>query len=52
MTTRRRTFTSWLMDEDFTDLPALTARLLPSPSQDALAKYLYDHLGPDTRRLL
>ena len=49
---RRRTYTSWFDDKAFRDLPALAAKLRPSPQQDPLSKYLYDNLSPQTQRLL
>ncbi len=49
---RRRTYTSWFTEKDFRDLPGFAARLRPGPSQDAVSKYLYDNLSPDTRQLL
>lgn len=49
---RRRTFTSWFEDKDFTDLPALAAKLRPGPQQDPLSKYLYDNLSAQTHQLL
>jgi thioredoxin-like negative regulator of GroEL len=49
---RRRTYTSWFADKDFTDLAALAAKLRPGPQQDALSKYLYDNLSPKTQQLL
>ncbi len=49
---RRRTYTSWFEPAHFTDLPGLAARLQPGPSQDALSKYIYDHLRPETQKLL
>ena len=49
---RRRTYTSWFADNDFTDLPALAARLRPGPQQDPLSKYLYDNLSPKAQQLL
>jgi thioredoxin-like negative regulator of GroEL len=49
---RRRTYTSWLTDEEFIDLPAFAARLRPGPQQDPLSKYLYENLSPKTQRLL
>ena len=49
---RRRTYTSWFADKDFTDLPAFVAKLRSSPQQDPLSKYLYDNLSPKTRDLL
>jgi thioredoxin-like negative regulator of GroEL len=49
---RRRTYTSWFAEKDFTDLPAFTARLLPGAQQDPLSKSLYENLSPETQRLL
>jgi len=49
---RRRTYTSWFADSDFLDLSAFAARLRPSPDQDPVSKYLYDHLTPETKQLL
>jgi thioredoxin-like negative regulator of GroEL len=49
---RRRTFTSWFADDHFTDLAGLTAKLQPGPQQDALSKYLYENLSPETQKLL
>ena len=49
---RRRTYTSWFGNKDFTDLPAFVAKLRSGPQQDPLSKYLYDNLSPKTRELL
>ncbi|MEY2429983.1 MAG: hypothetical protein QOJ40_2868, partial [Verrucomicrobiota bacterium] len=49
---RRRTFTSWFTEKEFIDLPGLTARLRPGPTQDALSRYLYDNFAPETQKLL
>jgi len=49
---RRRTYTSWLADRDFVDLPAFAARLRPGPQQDPVSKYLYENLSPATQHLL
>jgi tetratricopeptide (TPR) repeat protein len=49
---KRRTYTSWFIGKDFVDLPALTARLRPGQSQDAVSKFIYDNLSVDTRHLL
>jgi len=48
--TRRRTFTSWFEDKDFTDLPGLAAKL--HAQADPLSKYLYENLSPETQQLL
>ncbi len=47
---RRRTFTSWLTDKDFTDLPALAAKL--RSQADPVSKYLYENLSPETQKLV
>jgi hypothetical protein len=49
---RRRTYTSWFKEDHFINLPGFTARLRPGPSQDALSKFLYDNLTPQTQQLL
>jgi len=49
---RRRTYTSWFTDKDFLDLPAFAAKLRPGPTQDAVSKFIYDALTPETRQLL
>lgn len=49
---RRRTFTSWFSEKEFTNLSALAAKLRPGPAQDPLSKYLYDNLSADTRQAL
>ena len=49
---RRRTYTSWLSDTDFIDLPAFTARLRPGPQQDPVSKYLHENLSSETQKLL
>jgi thioredoxin-like negative regulator of GroEL len=48
----RRTFTSWLTEKDFTNLPELAVRLRPGPRQDRLSKYLYENLSAQTQHLL
>ena len=47
---QRRTFTSWFVEKDFTDLPALKAKLCAQ--SDPLSKYLFANLSPATRKLL
>jgi tetratricopeptide (TPR) repeat protein len=47
---RRRTYTSWFTERDFTDLPALAAKL--HVQQDPLSKYIYDHCAAQTQQLL
>jgi tetratricopeptide (TPR) repeat protein len=49
---RRRTFTSWFVGQDFTDVPALAFKLKPGATQDAVSKFIYDNLSPRTRQLL
>jgi tetratricopeptide (TPR) repeat protein len=49
---RRRTYTSWFTENDFTDFPAFAARLRPGPSQDAVSKFLFDNLSPTTQKRL
>jgi thioredoxin-like negative regulator of GroEL len=49
---RRRTYTSWLNEDAFTDLDAFAARLRPGAQQDPVSKYLYDHVTPETQQLL
>ena len=49
---RRRTYTSWFADNDFTNVVAFAAKLRPGPQQDPLSKYLYDNLSPKTQQLL
>ncbi len=47
---RRRTFTSWFADKDFTDLPGFATKL--RQQQDPLSKYLFENLAPETQQLL
>jgi Flp pilus assembly protein TadD len=49
---RRRTGTSWFKPDEFTNLKDLAGRLRQSAQQDALSKYLYGKLSPDTQGLL
>jgi thioredoxin-like negative regulator of GroEL len=49
---RRRTFTSWFDPGDFLDLGAFAAHLRPGPQQDAVSKFLYDNVTPETQKLL
>ena len=49
---RRRTYTSWFANKDFTDLASFTAKLKPGAQQDPLSKWLYDNLTPKTQQLL
>ena len=48
---RRRTYTSWFTDKDFTDLRGFAAKLSP-PQSDPLSKYLYENLSPKTQQLV
>jgi thioredoxin-like negative regulator of GroEL len=52
MEKRRRTFSSWLTEPDFLDLPALQRRLRPGPGQDPVSGYLYQQLSRQTKDLL
>jgi len=47
---RRRTFTSWFEDKDFTDLRGLAAKL--RGQEDPLSKYIYDNLSAQSQQLL
>jgi len=49
---RRRTFTSWFTEADFTDLPSLAAKLAPGANQDPLSKFIADNVSAQTRQLL
>ncbi len=49
---RRRTYTSWFADADFTNLPAFAAKLRGATGQDPLSKFIADNLRPETRQLL
>ena len=49
---RRRTYTSWFTDKDFTTCPPSRPSCAPAPQQDPLSKYLYDNLSPQTQQLL
>ena len=49
---RRRTFTSWFSESQFTDLKAFASRLQPSASQDPVSKFLYESLSEKTKQLL
>ena len=48
----RRTYTSWLKPAEFTDLPALVAKLKPGPGRDKLSEFLYENLDKSTQALL
>src|SRR5208283_173334 len=47
---RRRTYTSWFTDKEFTDLHGFCAKL--AARQDDVSKFLYDNLSPQTQQLL
>jgi tetratricopeptide (TPR) repeat protein len=49
---RRRTYTSWFTERDLFNVPALAERLRPGAKQDAVSKYLYDNLRPETQQLV
>jgi tetratricopeptide (TPR) repeat protein len=49
---KRRTFTSWFTEYEFTDAPAVAAKLRPSPQQDPLSKYLYENLSKETQQIV
>lgn len=48
----RRTYTSWFDEEDFTDVTALKAKLLPGPDRDPLSQYLFENLDEEGRSRL
>jgi tetratricopeptide (TPR) repeat protein len=47
---RRRTFTSWFVENDFIDLRAFKARL--AACRDPLSRYLFENLSPATQQEL
>ena len=47
---RRRTFTSWFTDTEFTDASGFAGKL--RAQGDPLSKYLYENLSPKTQQLL
>ncbi len=49
---RRRTYTSWLEEKDFLDLPGLANQLRPGAQQNAVSKFIYENLTPATQQLL
>jgi hypothetical protein len=49
---RRRVGTSWFTENDFTAPFAFASKLSPVPAQDALSKYLYEHLSAPTQHLV
>src|SRR4029079_19534457 len=50
MEKERRTFTSWLLPADFTDLNGFTTKL--ASAQDPVSKFILEQLRPGTRQLL
>jgi tetratricopeptide (TPR) repeat protein len=48
---RRRTFTSWFSEDQFTDFPGFIARL-KSPQADPVSKFITENLEPRTQQLL
>jgi tetratricopeptide (TPR) repeat protein len=48
----RRVGTSWFTEKDFLDFPAFIARLRPGEQQDAVSKFLYENLSPETKQML
>jgi tetratricopeptide (TPR) repeat protein len=49
---QRRTRSSMFRGNDFLDLGKFAARLRPGPSQDALSRFIYESLRPQTKELL
>ena len=49
---RRRTYTSWFTENDFTNVLALTARLRARSDQDPLSQYLVENFSAPTRQLV
>ncbi len=49
---RRRAGTSFFKAEDFLDVKGLATKLRPSPQQDSLSKFLFDHFSKDTQGLI
>jgi transcriptional regulator of acetoin/glycerol metabolism len=47
---RRRTFTSWFTDKEFTDLAGFATKL--RTQGDPVSKYVYQHLSQKTQQLL
>jgi hypothetical protein len=46
---RRRVGSSWFSEKDFPAPFAFASKLSPAPAQDALSKYLYEHLSAPTQ---
>ncbi len=49
---RRRAGTSWFTENDFPAPFAFASKLSPTSAQDALSKYLYEHLSAPTQHLV
>ncbi|HXG46925.1 MAG TPA: tetratricopeptide repeat protein, partial [Methylomirabilota bacterium] len=49
---KRRAGSSLFTESDFVDMAGFATKLRPGPQQDPLSKYLYEHLSPETQRLL
>ena len=49
---RWRVSTSWFTGKDFTNLPALVAKLRPSDKQDPLSQWLFQSLGKPAQDLI
>ncbi|PWU11157.1 MAG: hypothetical protein C5B50_23925 [Verrucomicrobia bacterium] len=49
---RRRTFTSWFTEKDFTDFDLLLRQMRLGPSQTPVGKYIYESVTGETRQLL
>jgi hypothetical protein len=49
---RRRIASSWFTEKDFPAPFAFASKLSPTPAQDTLSKYLYEHLSAPTQHLV
>ena len=49
---RRRIGSSWFTEKDFPAPFAFASKLSPTPAQDTLSKYLYEHLSAPTQHLV
>jgi hypothetical protein len=47
---RRRTYTSWFSEKEFTDFAGFCAKL--RSQQDPISKFIYSNLSPETQQLL
>jgi thioredoxin-like negative regulator of GroEL len=47
---RRRTFTSWFSEKEFTDFAGFCSKL--RSQQDPLSKFIYSNLSPETQQLI